>query len=49
MNFTLIAALFYLFRFSRLFPSGTMVMNPPVIGGDKRLGFDSWVRKIPLE
>ena len=25
-------------------------MNPPAIGGDKkRLGFDSWVRQIPLE
>ena len=28
------------------FPSGSAVKNPPA---SRRLGFDPWVRKIPLE
>ena len=29
------------------FPDGTVVKNPPTNAGDKRRGFDPWVRKIP--
>ena len=29
------------------FPGGSAVKNPPANAGDKRLGFDPWVGKIP--
>ena len=29
------------------FPGGLVVKNPPANAGDKRLGLDPWVGKIP--
>jgi len=29
------------------FPGSKVVKNPPANAGDKRCGFDPWVRKIP--
>ena len=31
------------------FPGSTVIKNLPAKAGDMRCGFDSWVRKIPLE